>query len=43
MANAREFELTALSCDAGDGDIGRSVQLSAPFAPRKGFHFEALS
>ena len=39
MANVREFPLTALYRAAGDGDIGRPVQLCAPFAPRKGLHF----
>ena len=40
MANVREFPLTALYRAAGDGDIGRPVQLCAPFAPRKGLHFK---
>ena len=34
VANIREFPLTALYRTAGDGDIGRSVQLCGPFAPR---------
>ena len=37
-----EFPFTALSCVAGDVDIGRPVQLCAPFAPGKGLHFETL-
>ena len=32
----REFPLTELYGDAGIGDIGRPVQLYAPFAPRNG-------
>ena len=42
MANVREFPLTSLYGAAGDGDIGRPVQLCAPFAPGKGLHFKAL-
>ena len=36
VVNAREFPLKALYSAAWDGDIGRPVQLCAPFAPRKG-------
>ena len=39
VANEREFPMTALYGDAGNGDIGRAVQLCAPFAPRKGLDF----
>ena len=39
LANVREFPLTTLYGAAVDGDIGRPVQLCAPFAPTKGFHF----
>ena len=31
-------DITTLYLDAGKGDIGRPVQICAPFAPRKGFH-----
>ena len=39
VANVRELPLTALYGAARNGDIGRPVQLCAPFAPRKGLHF----
>ena len=39
MVNVREFPLKALYGATCDGDIGRPVQISSPFAPRKGLHF----